>query len=382
MSERQTRLQAPVVAAIAGLVYLGYLVARIEIAARGNVARLALVGTVFADRSKLPKFIPQIHGTGYDGQFYLRLALNPFVLGESYAGIHFDAPFRAQRIGYPFIVWALSGGDNRLVPLMLVVVNLIAIVAIAYFATVLASDAQAPWLAGLLAVGFFGYLFSTGRDLVQPTGAALTLVGLVLIERRHQVWAALFFAAAGLVFETELVIPIAIGIIFVCELIRHRRTRFNPATFLIPGAVALAWQVVIKTEIHHTAIRADIIGNLAIPFTALVHGLVVHAHFSNHTDLIWWGQLVVFVFFVTLAGLSLRRSSAPDYLKVAYVLMIILAVSLSGEVWNNSSYFKALDLLWLFSTLIWVRARPKYQSFAWVAGIAWVVSALPMVRGL
>ncbi len=382
MTERQTVHQAPAVAAITGVVYLGYLLARIVIAGRGNVARLALVGTVFANRRRLPGFIPQIHGTGYDGQFFLRLALNPFYLGESYAGIHFDTPFRAQRIGYPFIVWALSGGDNRLVPLMLVVVNLIAVIAIAYLATRLAADASYPWLAGLLAAGFFGYLFSTGRDLAEPTGAAFTLIGLVLMERRHQVWAALAFAVAGLVIETELVIPIAIGLIFAWEFARLRRSNINPVTFLLPGVVALVWQVVVKTQIHHTAIKADIIGNLGIPFDALIRGLAAHAHFENHTDLIWWGQLVVFAFFVVLAGLAIRRTSAPDYLKVAYVLMVILAVSLSGELWNNSSYFRALDLLWLFSTMIWVRSRPKLPSVAWVVGVAWVVSAIPMVRGL
>ncbi|MHB8345143.1 MAG: hypothetical protein ACYDED_13005 [Ferrimicrobium sp.] len=374
--------QARLTAGLVGLIYLLYLVVRVSVAAKGRISALALIGTTFGNRARVPSYLAMTHGTGYDGQFFLRLALDPFRLTNGLFGISFDTPFRAQRIGYPFLAWLLSAGNGRLVPISLVVVNLLAVVAIAYFGTIFARGSAQPWITGALLACYFGYLMSVGRDLAEPTAAALVLAGLVAFQSERPLLAALAFAFAALTLETELIVPIAIGIVWLARLVQRRPTRINPILFLLPGLTAAGWQIIITLAQGKFAAATDLSGNIGVPGFTVIEGIVSHLHQLNTTNLLWFGQLAVVAVAVIAAAVSLKHTTAPSYLIVAWALMLVLTLSLSGEVWNNSSYFRATDLLWLTSILIWTLARPRHWWYASVGFIAFGVSAIPMLRFL
>ncbi len=365
--------------------YLPFLILRIMIAGGGEPGRLSLIGSVFSNRAKLPSFLPSMTGTGYDGQFFLRLALNPFNLAKSAYGITFDTPFRPQRIGYPFFAWLASFGDAHLVPYALIAVNLVAVCTIAWSAARLARGSGHPILAGFAAATFFGYAMSTGRDLSEPTAAALALIAMNLFEARKYFFAGLVFAAAALTLETELIVPIAIGVAWLYQQAKQtgtpilRRLDSRAYSWLLPGVATILWQLTL-THVEHTFPGAsDLAGNLGVPVLTLFVGTVTHLHQLSLTNLIWFGQFAVFAVMVVLAFSSLRSLSVPLYLKIAFVLMLLLAISTSGEVWNHSSYFRAFDLLWLTALLTWIRSKPNRPALAAVGPIAWIVSAIPLI---
>jgi hypothetical protein len=153
----------------------------------------------------------------------------------------------------------------------------------------------------------------------------------------------------------------------------------NPAVFLIPGLVALGFQGLLHIVLGKVAISGDIRGNVGIPVYSVLVGIVHHAHVLSATNLIWFGQLVIIALFVVLAAMNLKSTEVPLYLKVAWGLMLILTLSLSGEVWNHSSYFRATDILWLTSVLIWSRSRPTYWWPAYLGYIATIVSVAPLL---
>src|SRR6202790_4456650 len=63
-------------------------------------------------------------GSGYDGQFYYQIAGDPL-----HAAQFLDKPaYRYQRIVYPLLVAALSVGQARLIPYMLLLVNFVSVV--------------------------------------------------------------------------------------------------------------------------------------------------------------------------------------------------------------------------------------------------------------
>ena len=66
---------------------------------------------------------PEHHG--YDGQYFYRLARDPFTAHQE---IDF-APFRYQRILYPLIVRLVAVGQEPLLPYALLAVNWVAVVA-------------------------------------------------------------------------------------------------------------------------------------------------------------------------------------------------------------------------------------------------------------
>ena len=71
------------------------------------------------------------NSTGYDGQFYYRLAVSPFSRETRVNGIMFDNPaWRFQRITYPVIAMLLSAGQSQWVPISLLLTNLIGLVVI------------------------------------------------------------------------------------------------------------------------------------------------------------------------------------------------------------------------------------------------------------
>ncbi len=372
--------RAPRIAALIVFVgYLTYLGERSIVVAKGNISSLALIGTTFSNRRQLPSYLYQHHGNGYDGQFFLRLALDPFVLRLHAFGITLNGAFRDQRIVYPFLAWLISLGQHHWVPMTLVIVNLIAVTVIAYMGAKLAHNTAHPAMVGVLLGGYFGYTMSTGRDLAEPTAAAFLLVAMYLFEHDHLVFAGIAFAFAGLALETELIVPIALGLIWLLVLVRKRRSTMNPAVFLIPGLAALGFQGLLHVVLGKVAISGDLRGNLGIPVYSVLVGIVHHAHALSATNLIWFGQLVIIALFVVLAAMNLKSTEVPLYLKVAWGLMLILTLSLSGEVWNHSSYFRATDILWLTSVLIWSRSRPTHWWPAYLGYIATIVSVVPLL---
>ena len=72
--------------------------------------------------------ISHVTSNGYDGQFYYRFAFDPFNWPHTAYGITVDHNYRYTRIGYSVVAWILSlGGHGRLLPTVLVVINLICV---------------------------------------------------------------------------------------------------------------------------------------------------------------------------------------------------------------------------------------------------------------
>src|SRR5438105_5070374 len=80
----------------------------------GQLWYFILPGSKLCTPSELPPGIGFIPGAGYDGQYYYRLALNPFTSRAVEYGIRFDRPaYRSQRMLLPFLTWLVTWGHPR-----------------------------------------------------------------------------------------------------------------------------------------------------------------------------------------------------------------------------------------------------------------------------
>ena len=86
------------VSLVAAVLYLLYLSGRIVLAAHGDLGALVVAGSTFVTAAQVPVHIPVLPGTGYDGQFYFRIAMAPFDFAPHALGVTFDSVFRMQRI--------------------------------------------------------------------------------------------------------------------------------------------------------------------------------------------------------------------------------------------------------------------------------------------
>ncbi|MGH3151531.1 MAG: AZOBR_p60025 family cell surface glycopolymer formation protein [Streptosporangiaceae bacterium] len=326
---------------IAVLAAAAFALARWQIWAQGNIGRFIMVGRHFATPSQVPRGIPLMPIYGYDGQFFYRLALDPANLSRTAYGITMDRSYRYMRIGYPALTWLVSLGQHSLVPAALVAVNIVSLGAVAYFGAVFARQSGRHALAGLLLAGYFGLVTSLSRDTAEPLAAACLLAGLLAIRGRRQVLAAALLAFGALTRETVMVAVAALAIVRVVGIARGRHgPGRDDLPWVVPSAVFVAWQVLVKAATGSIPLLADGGRNAGAPFIAPLKALkTALAHLSvQHFDLydLWLLEVAVLALLSVAALTALRSTSAPVHERLAFVLYLVEICVVTPSTWSST----------------------------------------------
>jgi hypothetical protein len=336
-------LNRPIVpSVIAFLGWLGFALARWQVWAKGHLTLFIMAGHVFTHRAQLPRGVLLVPAEGYDGQFYYRLALDPFNWNKTAFGITMDQSYRYTRIGYPFLAWLVSLGQHQLVPLALVAINLVCVAAMAYLGGMFARDSGRHALWGLAFAAYFGLVISVGRDTAEPLAEACLLGGLLAYRRSRPVLATALFAVGAITRETILLAPAAIAVTRLVAMARRQaRPGLPDLTWLVPacayGIVELAVHFVVKGEFP---LLANSSRNLTAPFTAMINALrfnlrhIDMAHLSPiDIALLEYATLGVFI----LAGLAvLLVTTAPAHERLAFVFFVLQLGLLSSQIWTST----------------------------------------------
>jgi hypothetical protein len=329
---------------LAFLGWLGYALARWQVWAKGHLSLFVMAGHVYTHRGQLPRGLLLVPSAGYDGQFYYRLAVDPFNWSPTASGITMDQPYRYTRIGYPVLTWLVSLGQHQLVTVALVAVNLLAVAAMAVLGGMFAQQAGRHALWGLAFAAYFGLAISVGRDTAEPVAEACMLGGLLAYRQGSRGWyllAAALFGYGAITRETILFAPAAIAVTRLVTMLRRRMLPgWADLAWLVPaaayGVVELAVHVVIKGEFP---LLANSNRNLTVPFTAMVDALRYDiAHITTDhlglvdISLLEYATLAIFIF----AGLAvLFLSTAPAHERLAFVFFVLQLGLLSSQIWTS-----------------------------------------------
>jgi hypothetical protein len=335
----------PAVAAFLG--WLGFVLARLQIWAKGHISLFIMAGHTYTHDAN----VPLVPAQGYDGQFYYRLALDPFDWAKTAFGITMDQSYRYTRIGYPLVAWVLSAGQHRLVPAVLVAVNLLGVAAMAYLGGMFARDSGRHALWGLAFVAYFGLVISVGRDTAEPLAEACMLGGLLAYrragspehsERLMYLLAAALFTFGGITRETILLAPAGIAVTRIIALARRQTgPGLADLTWVIPAAVYGAGEIVVHFVVKGKfPLLANTDRNLALPFQAMVRALkyeIEHINTSQlsppDTSLLLYVTLGLVIF----AGLAvLFLTTAPVHERLAFVFFTLQLGLLSSQIWNST----------------------------------------------
>ena len=343
-ARRVDRLDRPAIAALIAFAgWLVFAVARLAGWADGKLSLFIAAGTRYSHPALMFPKVAHVKGTGYDGQFYYRFAFDPFNWHRTAYGITIDHPYRYTRIGYSVVVWLLSaGGHGRLLPFVLVLVNLLSVAAMAWLGGLLARESGRHALWGLLFAAYFGLVVSVGRDTSEPLADACLLGGLLAYRHRRFVLAALLVGYAVFTNEPVLVLPVVLALTRLWQMFR-RRAR--------PGLADLAWvaaRLPLPAAAGHTArgVRgtaggaADVSANLTWPFTALAAGLDRDVHRMSWTHLGTYDynliEFLALMAFVVAGFLVLRSTTAPIHERVAFIgFVLVEVVSASSQFWYS-----------------------------------------------
>ena len=255
---------------------------------------------------------------GYDGQFFYRLALEPFSTAERVDGIAFDATaYRQQRIGYPLLAFLTTALTPLSTVQALVIVNVIAIGAMVYFGARIAQHLGRSPVFALLLLAWPGFIFSLGLDLSEIVAAAFVLGGLRFAFVNQHGLATLWLAGAVLTRETTVLI--AAAAIFV-----YRRWIYTWAIGLLAVWEVTVW--VMWGEIPGLTSRpapgARMVG---LPFAGLIEG----AQRWGVIDLAMGVSLLVVMW---IGAIHFKKGTLAG---TGFVVYGFLALCLGWPVWES-----------------------------------------------
>jgi hypothetical protein len=379
------RLGPVQVGILGGVIALMVGLARLFIAADGDITRFVVAGDVFTDPATVD---PEIHvderSSGYDGQFFWRLAVDPATWDLSpHHGVQFDNAYRPPRIVYPVLAWLAAAGQPTLVAWSLVGINVMAVGMVAGLGALVARHGSraAPW--GLLVASTPGLMFALARDLSDVVTLAAVLAGVVALLQRRPGLATVAWSVAVLSREQVLATIAGYGLWRLFHLVR-RRTELGPEDlpWLVPPAVFAVWQGVVWARIGELPLRAGG-SNLTAPFSSLGPTLVRWLQGNVETwDRATPFQLGLAVVLVALAFVRGRSLLAPDdrWLLVALGLVVLMAVSLSQPVWDGPADLRqVLDVFALSWVVLLLVPRRIPLMLVGMAVIVWLASVEPRV---
>ncbi len=371
------RLDVPAVpAVVAALGATAFVLLRLAVVAKGDVTRFIMAGSEFVDRARAPAGLHVFAGTGYDGQFYYRLALDPAELSRTAFGITLDSFFRLQRIGYPLLSWLAAAGQHALVADAEIAVNVAALAVLAWLGAVMARDAGRHCGWGLLVAGYWGFVFSIARDLPEVVGSCFLVAGLVALRRGRPVLGGALFAGAALTIETTLDVVLAVALLSLVQLLRdHRPPGRQDAAWIIPGVAFAGWQLVCWAATGVLPLRADSGANLSWP---LVNAVGALAHYLGSLpsvgSLIWLGELGALGLVTAGAAWALRRSRIPRWEKLAWGIALLVAVSLAHGIWYGRADFRGFEDLYVLSAVVLLGSRRRLWVLATIVAVVWLVT--------
>ena len=308
-------------------------------------------GNVYAHPGQTPKNLSVINGIGYDGQFYYRLALDPFSGARTKFGITLDQPGRRQqRILYPLLAWIVSiGGRAGTVPWALIMINAVGLVLIALVGTTLV---RPPWALAFAVLP--GVLVALTHDTGEVVAILFALCFLTLFRRDRFALATLALTLAAFARETTLVF--ALGLL-IAAYVTRRRTYLVCA--LVPLAAFAAWQIFLGVRWGTPPLLSAGGRDIGpVPF----YGLIVAG--SRWVDrgarVVTWNVLFATASLAFLAvGLrALKRSTAHLHERAAFVLALILVPFLRSDVWFNfTSFLRAMCEAMLLGMLVQMAPR-------------------------
>lgn len=248
------------------VICLIYCLAVIGVRGQGDPLILMTIGTNFNPDLSDHAYTEE----GYDGQFTYYIANNPDTASQ-----YIDVPaYRFQRILLPVIGRIVGLGQDSLMPIALLIVNLIALAGGTYILEqLLMSHNVSRWFA--IGYGLSLGVFGSARLMTAETLAyALVLLAIWLYQKDRWLWAASMLALSA--FAKEVTLIFVAG--YVLYEFTQRRWGRGFVIGLISGIPFAIWQLVLFNGFGEFGVGSG--GNLAtgfefIPFMGFMQILTV-----------------------------------------------------------------------------------------------------------
>jgi hypothetical protein len=358
--------------------------------AQWDTSVFIVAGDQFVDPSKLDApIIVRKHSTGYDGEFYYRLAVEPWPTASAAHGVTFDsARWRAQRILYPALVWAVSFGNAALVPGALVAVNLMAIGLLAGMAVALRATASLPVWFPFAVVLWPGFLVTIMHDTTELVPQALVMAALWAWASQRTALFAVFASLAPLVREVTIFVPAGFFLWSAAAWLRER-TRASFARTIICGIAFLpfiAWQQTLIVTLHAASNLSDL-GWPGVGFVETIDRILSPMSYPQLPQLTHDLGRRIALGLVGVAGLLAMTAAharrafrnkllAPTVIAWSLTAALISLLRTNGPWIEDIAIFRALTEYYILSIVVLAAASASWLVMLPVLGTAGLVMHL------
>jgi hypothetical protein len=317
---------------------------------------------------------------GYDGQFYFRLALDPFTDKREAFGVNLDAPLmRQQRILLPFFTWLIARGDPTITPPVMMAINLAAVAGCAFASSLLLSGLGISAWYGLLFALYPGFAVSVGRFLTEPLTLFMIFLSLLMLVRRKNLAASILLSLA--VFSRETATLVVAAGFFTWLTRKHLRNGtkdyFSPhvSFWLYPTLAFLLWQLWLYCNWSSLLFDNATSSNLGPPFVGFFRAICENITKLNPATGFYLMMTSAVVAYQVFLSRTILR--APLLLLISWICYLLLATCIGIAQWRDSPGFlrilAELNMLGLLAYVI-VKKRPGkvFVSF-WL--VAWLLTA-------
>lgn len=227
-----------------------------------------------------------------DSQQAFVIAHDPLIRSKSFISLMDFPQYRYQRILYPMLCRIFSFGNNRMLPYIFFLINMLAFFGGGY---VVFKIAEMKHWTKLVVIAYFantGLLYASFNDMTESSALFFVLMGLFCWLKQRENVAVVCFSLAVLTRETFITVPFSV---FVWDYIKRRRTLGY--TMGLVGAVSLPlvlWCAYIQFRLPGGEILAVPpwsppsfgAGRFSIPFVAMwQEAYYGFHHLTTHTEL-------------------------------------------------------------------------------------------------
>ena len=150
-------------------------------------------------------------------------------------------------------------------------------------------------------------------------------------------------------------------------------------SWVLPVVAFVADQAVAAARTGKVPLRSSGSKNLGLPFDGFVHGLVHYdTTLPSTAALLWFGELVVLAVVVALAASVARHSDALLHERVAWAVLVVMAVCLAPGIWLGDVGFRSLDPLYLLSVVLLLGSPRRLVIPGGLVAAAWMVVAVEL----
>lgn len=305
--------------------------------------------------------IPQIHDSfGYDGQFYLMIATDPFL--STRAMVPFiDAPsYRYRRVGAPLLASAVCAGTGARcatysIPLLLFLAVGLGVWAASTYGV---SLGRSPWW-GLVWSALPAVAIGLPRYLPDVLATGLCMAGALLMTR-NRVWlAAACFSYAVLTRETAILYPLAFAVSAFLKRENLRASIVVCALSIVPLAL---WLVFLRSRLGSVSDEAG--AQFALPFEGIVKliGDALSHHDKPNLTVRAIGNVISLAAFLSASAVCIRAYflDKRDWVAILGLLGMALGILAGYKIWDSSnSSTRTLDCLYVATFLLVLRHNRK-----------------------